>query len=240
MAFEGEHTGFVQSEAKAVLEQMGIKLFRAQVAGIYADKTVNIKRLENLNSEGVAVPDGAPAVRLDYAHRLSPGDFIWCMQHQGHAFVLGKHGDKYEYIEDLRSDLNSATKSASDAHSRIDTLVARIDNINSKIDGTNSRIDSSNSYISNNSTKIDNVSGRVGNLSAVVDRNTIFRNGHSHSSFSRKGHDNADHRVSYTPYSLYLKHNHDGRYAYWSHNHDYRYYTEGQSDYRYAYKGHFH
>lgn len=85
------HHKAIQEQAKAVLDQHGVKMFRAQVAGLFPDGKVNLRRGRNRRpGEAQAAADGVPSARLDPAQELAVGDWVWCLQAGGHAFVVGR------------------------------------------------------------------------------------------------------------------------------------------------------
>ena len=110
------HHKAIQNQAKSVLDQYGVTMFRAQVAGIYPDGKANLRRPANRRQgEAQAAADGQPSARLDPSQELAAGDWVWCLQAGGHSFVLGRvvRTDdltlqalkRYVDAEDARTDL---------------------------------------------------------------------------------------------------------------------------------------
>ncbi len=101
--FDEDMMEMMYKAARAVVAEMAVSLFQAQIANVYSSGKVNLKRLHNMDESGNIPTDDAESVVLDPSQNLTTGDWVWCLSWQGHALVLGRvvrSGDKR--IDDAR------------------------------------------------------------------------------------------------------------------------------------------
>lgn len=101
-------TMLAQEQSRAVLDEHGVKLFRAQVGAVLTDGTLQLKRLHNVDDDGVTLAmDEAGVVRLDGARKLVVGDWVWCLQASGQTFVIGDILEGGEtFLEDVPGQID--------------------------------------------------------------------------------------------------------------------------------------
>ncbi len=106
------HRKFVQKQAEAVVDTKAPKIGRGEVASVYSDGKVNLKRDQNLQVDGSVPADDKPSVVLEGVRRLSPGDRVFALEYMNQSYVLGraaKAGDEYLDNQIPRSGVRPAT-----------------------------------------------------------------------------------------------------------------------------------
>lgn len=98
----------VQEQASSVVDRKAAKLFRAEVAEVYNDGTVNLIRESSRGVDGIGVPDGVATARVDPSLRLGAGAYVWCISQNRTTLVLGRVGQGSDKtLHDISEELDT-------------------------------------------------------------------------------------------------------------------------------------
>lgn len=175
-----EHSRSTQEQARAVVDDKGASISIAQVASIYADGSVNLRRQGNQQADGSWTPDNVPTRVMNPAQQLRVNDYVMLIHYGGVACVLGKWNTATdETIDSLTVSRNNHSSAIVNLASETATLRNRATAIENTNDGQKTRLDGIDDGQKAQNNSINNLSESVTSINKTLTSHANTLGNHS-------------------------------------------------------------